>query len=37
MNGRNEGCFLKTLNLGCMMIFAIIAFVIVVGFLGALL
>jgi len=34
MNGKNEGCFLQTLNCGCVVVFAIIAFIVIVVVLG---
>jgi len=30
-----EGCFLQTLNTGCMIIFIIIAFIVIIGIIGA--
>jgi hypothetical protein len=30
-----EGCFLQTLNTGCMIVFIIIAFVVIIGIIGA--
>jgi hypothetical protein len=29
-----EGCFLQTMNIGCMIIFAIIAFIVIIGIIG---
>jgi len=29
-----EGCFLQTLNTGCMIIFAIIAIIVIIGVIG---
>ena len=31
---KNEGCFLQTLNMGCMLIFGIIALIIILGMLA---
>tara|TARA_R110002096_G_scaffold387642_1_gene581849 strand:+ start:114 stop:335 length:222 start_codon:yes stop_codon:yes gene_type:complete len=30
-----EGCFLQTLNTGCIIIFMIIAFIVIIGIIGA--
>ena len=36
MNGRNEGCFLRTLNCGCVVIVAFVGLVVALAILAAL-
>ncbi|PAU95200.1 hypothetical protein CK503_03095 [Aliifodinibius salipaludis] len=35
VGGSNEGCFLKTLNTGCLLFFGLIAFLLLTGILSA--